>query len=1656
MIKKIISAILSTAIVLSCIPAAFAGEDSVILSQSFANLTEIPYGWTATGTEGVNYQFNTDSIGTFKSQSGKFGIKADDEYDTYGESYSVSFGLSHNSGQLNYVHIGASSPDYVGALKIAEDGYTMSFKPSSDYKSAVIRIYKDGEEIGILEDTNKNYGYQSIRKFTVTVTPEKLTVSGAGSKFEYEDYDPIYSGYIGAFLNDPIPTEKGRLSEFRISKLLSVTETNLSTEQKIDEDITVSFSDAPAPATVTKKNIYITDADGNKISEDSYELSVDVEKVTITFSTPLFYATPYNLVIGADVATEDGNSIGADMAMFFKTQEPPFSIKTQINGETVDISIGNTYFPAQDAYVFVTASESGVSVLSRMVEVEIPRNDTADGYSADFGEDISGYDIDAFCLDTDYFPLLVNKEEKFEPSDAEAVVTGNTLVVSGMSPGGKSTSVYAIVSEKETGEFVAAAKAKSNESGAYEISISMENANPDYYVLTITGNDFKKLLTKDFYFATAQMKENAILDFNSATELDETAGVQKVSDCIADYAQILSLGSSVYDEIKEICAAEIAAKLYSFIKEDDLTVDDGEDIRARFRLAVDFVAAECGYVEKITENAGFAEKDAANGATVTSIYNEKLTESAKTAVAVYLKNYSYNSYEDIYAEFAKAVVINAMNGYDGGTGSHIGDVLKSNAELVGISLEEYNGASNQEAINTYIFEALVTSIEAISNAITRALTETDQSLYSHSFTLEDLESSDWEFDESLMTENGIVLASGTTEVLSKFVQTGDFELGGSFTRDYNALMYLFDYHDNKNYSYVNFYLKSATDQYTAVVKVEDGTSTELARVSGGSYSGMKVLVEDEGYVTVKTAAGAPVIGRTYMGGQMMGGKIGARLQYSKGSIKSITIQNYLGCTIDISEDYVPVDTESIDVKFNYPVKVNTVNAENIKLKEFGKELSGYTIEPAADGRSFTVKLAGELKYKEYYEIVVSQNVKSAFGSAQFINDFTAGFTTEKPELNASIMKGVCDEKNVFLNDLTLTHGIYRIEKALDTLKGKTVDIQLQLENSGANRDVSVIFTLENESGAVLWSSGVLEENIGAEAPVTASAVIPENATAKSEFKYLILNSVDSMQSAYPYYSNQAVGKGEAPSVSKSGTKITVIGKTVSGKADKNINLLVTDSSKVIKAATAVTDKNGGYSFTFEVDEDYIADSGLLNVTVGGEEFAEVAEASVYFALVGDRNSAVASINDRADTKQAIDEYKDVLDISTANDAGIVLYTKLSDSEKGELAELINDRKPFSETDGGAAFLKNAKECMVLVCFANGKEDALYSADGEYLTDDIIDFSALATNKIYNENLTGEGKKLVRETLLKSVCADSSELYTAYARAVVTAGINNWTENGFGHIRNLLTKNATEAKLNVSKYTSSSKKSDFDRSLITNPVEDFDDLQERINNITSGSGGSSGGGGGGGSSNGSSNGGFSSSAKSSFVSDEPVASQPPAEKNGFADMTGYEWANEAVKYLSENKIVNGYDDGSFRPGNKLLREEFVTLIVKAFNITATEGSENSFADVSEGAWYYPYVLAACSNGIIQGFDGKFGTGEAVTRQDAVVILGRVLEMKGTEISAENSIGGYADASEISDYAQNAFNYFVSKGIINGTDENKLAPKADCRRAEMAKMLYAVIK
>ncbi|MBE7038035.1 MAG: S-layer homology domain-containing protein [Ruminococcaceae bacterium] len=132
------------------------------------------------------------------------------------------------------------------------------------------------------------------------------------------------------------------------------------------------------------------------------------------------------------------------------------------------------------------------------------------------------------------------------------------------------------------------------------------------------------------------------------------------------------------------------------------------------------------------------------------------------------------------------------------------------------------------------------------------------------------------------------------------------------------------------------------------------------------------------------------------------------------------------------------------------------------------------------------------------------------------------------------------------------------------------------------------------------------------------------------------------------------------------------------------------------------------------------------------------------------------------------------------------------------------------------------------------------------------------------------------------------------------------------------------------------------------VQTLLDAIDKAGTIISTSGGSSGGGGGG-----------SKSSGSGFTLNGVTTILPENEK--FNDINLSLWAKDAIISLSDKNILSGYEDGSFKPTNLIKREEFVKVIVSAFNVTG-EDKEIEFFDVEKDKWYYPYIKSAFNSGI----------------------------------------------------------------------------------------------
>ncbi len=178
----------------------------------------------------------------------------------------------------------------------------------------------------------------------------------------------------------------------------------------------------------------------------------------------------------------------------------------------------------------------------------------------------------------------------------------------------------------------------------------------------------------------------------------------------------------------------------------------------------------------------------------------------------------------------------------------------------------------------------------------------------------------------------------------------------------------------------------------------------------------------------------------------------------------------------------------------------------------------------------------------------------------------------------------------------------------------------------------------------------------------------------------------------------------------------------------------------------------------------------------------------------------------------------------------------------------------------------------------------------------------------------------------------------------------------------------------------------------------------------------------------------------------------ANTKQFGDLQDVAWAKEAIAYLVNKGSINGKSDKMFAPNDDVTREEFVKILLISFDFPL-ESLKSTFDDVDDGEWHTPYVMSGVKYGIINGIgDGCFGIGQKLTREDAAVLIYRVLQNKGVACNENGEFIEFADTEYISDYAKEAVVGMTKSAIINGKDNNRFAAKESCTRAEAAKMIY----
>lgn len=192
--------------------------------------------------------------------------------------------------------------------------------------------------------------------------------------------------------------------------------------------------------------------------------------------------------------------------------------------------------------------------------------------------------------------------------------------------------------------------------------------------------------------------------------------------------------------------------------------------------------------------------------------------------------------------------------------------------------------------------------------------------------------------------------------------------------------------------------------------------------------------------------------------------------------------------------------------------------------------------------------------------------------------------------------------------------------------------------------------------------------------------------------------------------------------------------------------------------------------------------------------------------------------------------------------------------------------------------------------------------------------------------------------------------------------------------------------------------------------------------------------------------------------EPDDPDDQEEENPFTDLdpNPETWYLEYVLAANRLGIMTGRGNGIFGPDDNMTRAELVTSLSKYAKPDLSGYTQSRFADVADGTWFLAPVEWAAEQKLVNGYgDGTFLPDGNITRERICNIIARYLRSQGIG-AGEGGVMQFKDEESMARDAIDDIYFCASLGIVNGRDDGTFDPTGEAKRSEVAKILTGMVK
>ena len=175
---------------------------------------------------------------------------------------------------------------------------------------------------------------------------------------------------------------------------------------------------------------------------------------------------------------------------------------------------------------------------------------------------------------------------------------------------------------------------------------------------------------------------------------------------------------------------------------------------------------------------------------------------------------------------------------------------------------------------------------------------------------------------------------------------------------------------------------------------------------------------------------------------------------------------------------------------------------------------------------------------------------------------------------------------------------------------------------------------------------------------------------------------------------------------------------------------------------------------------------------------------------------------------------------------------------------------------------------------------------------------------------------------------------------------------------------------------------------------------------------------------------------------------------FSDVSEDFWAYEKIHEMYRSGVISGFEDGTFKPGNMITREQAAAIMTNFFDLSQ-KGEIKKYEDVQPGYWSEPYNQLVGQYMPVDEVDGKyyFRPSDNATRIEVAETIVKIIGYDDEQVNDE-IINNFADNDEFSEKDKKYNSAVANNGIMVGDDQLRFRPNDTITRAEFCALIYNI--